>query len=146
MLVGAVGKEFCIYMCLCVWVKWYGELRYDDMHPMAFWCLPVIHCHIIRHSFHHSEQCTVSQNVLGWKGSFGSLWAKSHLCLESLPYLIADFFLILLPVTGAATAEEDDGNDDDDQQNGNYGPCDDACSVGSCTNQRKGEKRSLDVM
>lgn len=35
--------------------------------------------------------------------------------LVSVPYLIADFFLVLLPVTGTATAEEDDGDNDEDQ-------------------------------
>jgi len=53
-----------------------------------------------------------------------------HIVLMNVPYLVADFLLVLLPVTGAATAEEDEGNDEEDQEHSNYGPCDDACSVG----------------
>lgn len=49
---------------------------------------------------------------------------------EGVPDLIADFLLILLPVTSTATAEEDDGNNDEDQEYSDYGSCDDACGVG----------------
>lgn len=66
---------------------------------------------------------------------------------EGLPDLIADFLLILLPVTSAATAEEDDGNDDEDQEYSDYGSCDDACSVGGWRTQgRTGLEDLLNVM
>ena len=50
--------------------------------------------------------------------------------LVSVPYLVADLLLVLLPVTSTATAEEDDGNNDEDQEYSNYGSCNDACGVG----------------
>lgn len=57
----------------------------------------------------------------------------------SVPDLIADLLLVLLPVTRTATAEEDDGDNDEDQEYSNYGSCDDACSVGGWRTQgRKG--------
>lgn len=48
----------------------------------------------------------------------------------SVPDLIADFLLILFPVTSTATAEEDDSNQDEDQEYRDYGCCDDTCRVG----------------
>lgn len=56
---------------------------------------------------------------------------------KSVPDLIADFLLILLPVTSTATAEEDDGNNDEDQEYSDYGSCDDACGVGGWMKQRR---------
>ncbi len=66
---------------------------------------------------------------------------------ETVPYLIADFLLVLLPVTDTATAEEDDGNNDEDQEHKNYGSCDDACSVGGWTTRgRKGLEGLVNVI
>ncbi len=67
------------------------------------------------------------------------LWvsvSRVSLMFVSVPDLIADFLLVLLPVTGAAAAEEDDGDNDENQEYSNYGSCDDACSVGSWTTQK----------
>lgn len=48
----------------------------------------------------------------------------------SVPDLVADLLLVLLPVTRTETTEEDDGNNDEDKEYSNYGSCDDACGVG----------------
>lgn len=55
----------------------------------------------------------------------------------SVPDLVADLLLVLLPVTCTATAEEDDGNNDEDQEYSNYGSCYDACGVGGWRTQRR---------
>lgn len=80
------------------------------------------------------------------KGALGICEPSLIDILVSLPDFIADFLLVLLPVTGTATAEEDDGNDDEDQEYSNYGSCDDARSVGGWTTQgRKGLEGLLNV-
>lgn len=53
----------------------------------------------------------------------------------NIPDLIADFFLILLPVTSTPTAEEDDSDNDEDQEDSDYGSSDDAPSVRGWTTQ-----------
>lgn len=55
--------------------------------------------------------------------------------LVRVPYLIADFLLVLLPAMGTATAEEDDGNNEKEQEYSNYGSCNDARSVWGWTTQ-----------
>lgn len=58
----------------------------------------------------------------------------------SVPDLIADFLLILFPVTSTATAEEDDSNQDEDQEYGDYGCCNDTCCVGSWKGKNRVER------
>lgn len=57
----------------------------------------------------------------------------------NVPYLVADFLLVLLPVSGTATAEEDEGDDEENQKHANYGCCDDASSVGGWTQGKEGK-------
>lgn len=52
-----------------------------------------------------------------------------------VPYLVADFLLILLPAMGTDAAEENDGNNEKDQEYSNYGSCNDACSVWGWTTE-----------
>lgn len=54
---------------------------------------------------------------------------------DLVPYLIADFLLVLLPATGTAVAEEDDGNDEEEQEYSNYDSCNGACNVRGWTTQ-----------
>lgn len=58
----------------------------------------------------------------------------------SVPDLIADFLLILFPMTSTATAEEDDSNQDEDQEYGDYGCCDDTCRVGGWKGKNRLER------
>lgn len=58
----------------------------------------------------------------------------------SVPDLIADFLLILFPVTSTATAEKDDSNQDEDQEYGDYGCCDDTCRVGGWKGKNRVER------
>lgn len=43
-------------------------------------------------------------------------------------------------MTSTAAAEEDDGDNDEDQKDGNYGCCNDACSVGGWTTKESVEE------
>lgn len=69
------------------------------------------------------------------------LRAKSH----RVPYLIADFLLVLFPVTGTAEAEQDNGDDEEDQQDSDYGSRDDAGSIRDWTTQRRERVKVLGV-
>lgn len=69
------------------------------------------------------------------------LRAKSH----QVPYLVADFLLVLFPVTGTAEAEQDNGDDEEDQQDSDYGSRDDAGSIRDWMTQRRERVKVLGV-
>lgn len=69
----------------------------------------------LRHIPHIVETTQCYKISFHQNGALGICEPNPIYDLVSVPYLIADFLLILLPVTGTATAEEDDGNNDEDQ-------------------------------
>lgn len=90
----------------------------------------------LRNICHCTAKTTQNYKIFFYqKGALGICELNLIDVLVSVPYLIADFLLVLLPVTSTATAEEDDGNNEEDKEHSNYGSCNDACSVGGWTTQ-----------
>lgn len=76
----------------------------------------------------HNKGKTATQHVhIKTKLSTG----EARVFVKGLPYLIADFLLILLVVTRSPKAEEDDGDNDEDQEDGNNDCSSNCRSVGS---------------